>query len=402
MDAPQLPGPASPPGHGGDPRARILTHALEAGFDLAGIAPMAPPPDAARFARWVDDGRHGSMAYLERGRAATEDPRSAWPRGRSLLMLGMGHSREPVTLPGGARVARYAAGRDYHNVVQKRLRRLRRQLVADGLASPGPGFVDATPLLERSHAATAGLGFPSKAANLLHPRFGPWFFLAELVLEDELEPTPQQTPHGSCGSCTACIDACPTGAILEPGLVDGRRCISYATIEHRGLVDHELREGVGPWAFGCDVCSEVCPWGRRAPDLAARFGLRPEFADGPAQDGEALVAMLAWATAPEDGRGEAFAAAYQGSPLRRPGPDGLARNAAIALGSTPAERGRDALLDALGRAHAPMVRAAIAWALVHGHGEDRGVRPAVESALGREPDTSAAADIATTLERSGR
>lgn len=397
MDDPE--GTSARPSGGGDPRERVLEIAHDLGFDLAGIAPWGPPPDAGRLEAWLDAGRHGSMAYLERGRDAALDPPGAWPGGRSLLALGMGHSREAVELPGGGRVARYAAGRDYHNLIGKRLRKLRRRLQEEGLASPGPGFVDATPLLERSHAEAAGLGFASKAANLLHPRFGPWFFLAELVLDVDLEPTASAAPNGSCGSCTACIDACPTDAILEPGVVDARLCISYATIEHRGLVPHDVREGIGPWAFGCDVCSEVCPWGSKAPDLAERFGLRPELGPEAGSPGDTLAGLLAWGSAPMSNREEAFAEAFRGSPMRRPGPDGIARNGAIAMAGAPSERGRAALLEALEHAAAPLVRAAAAWALGRAHAEDRGVNDALDAAARREPDDAAASDMRISRER---
>ncbi|QDV08690.1 Epoxyqueuosine reductase [Planctomycetes bacterium Poly30] len=376
-------------------RTTTLDLAREAGFDLAGIAPFGPPPDAARFERWLDEERHGSMGFLERGRGATVDPATQWPRGKSLLMVGLGHSRPAIELEGGGRIARYAAGRDYHNVVGKKLTKLRKRLILEGLCAPGSLFVDATPLLERSHATAAGLGFPSKAANLLHPRFGPWFFLGEIILETDFEPTPHQVPAGSCGTCTACIDACPTDAIVAPGEVDARRCISYATIEHRGLLEHALRERTGPWAFGCDICSEVCPWGSKAPDLAKRFGTRPEFMDESAADGEVLASMLTTANDGEEGH----AVRYQGSPLKRPGRVGIARNAAIALGHAPSERGRAALLVALTDDPSPDVRAAAAWGLSRAHLDDVGIRQSLGEALAREPDAAAREDIESSLDR---
>lgn len=375
--------------------AEVIEHAREIGFDLAGIAPFEPPSDAAHFEQWIQDGWHGSMDYLARGKAATLDPRSQWPKGKSLLVVGLGHSRPAVELAGGGRIARYAVGRDYHNVVGKLLTKLRKRLIKLDLCAPSSLFVDATPLLERSHAQAAGIGFASKAANLLHPQFGPWFFLGEIILETELAPTPAQVPHGSCGSCTACIDSCPTDAITEPGRVDARRCISYSTIEHRGLVPHELREQTGPWAFGCDICSEVCPWGSKAPNLAERFGTRPEWQDEKAADGEVLARMLLTGDEPE----AQHAARYQGSPLRRPGRVGIARNAAIALAHAPSERGRDALLTALERDPSYLVRAAAAWALTRAHPGDAGVGAALDRARSAEPDDSATADIETSLRR---
>ena len=376
----------------------VLDEARQIGFDLAGIAPFSPPPDASRFERWIEEGFHGSMDYLARGQGATLDPASQWPAGKSLLVVGLGHSRPAIELAGGGRIARYAAGRDYHNVVGKMLTKLRKRLIQLELCAPASLFVDATPLLERSHASAAGLGFASKAANLLHPKFGPWFFLGEIILETDLAPTPAQVPHGSCGTCTACIDACPTDAITEPGRVDARRCISYSTIEHRGLVAHELREQTGPWAFGCDICSEVCPWGSKAPDLGQRFGTRPEWQDENAAEGETLASMLLTGDQPEG----QHAARYQGSPLRRPGREGLARNAAVALGNEPTERGRDALLTALETDPSPMVRAASAWALSRAHASDAGVPAALDRGLARETAVEARADIEISRERSDR
>ncbi|NOT30942.1 MAG: tRNA epoxyqueuosine(34) reductase QueG, partial [Planctomycetes bacterium] len=259
----------------------VLELALEQGFDLVGVAPLRAPRAAARFEEWLLAGRQADMEWLEQHRARILDPRLSLPEGRSLLVVGLGHSRAPVGLAGGARVARYAAGRDYHNVIGRKLRKLAGALRARGLLGAWKKVVDAGPLLERSHAAEAGLGFESKAANLLNPRFGPWFFLGELLLDVEVSPTPL-APAGSCGTCTACLDGCPTGAILEPGVVDARLCLSYQTIENRGPIPHALRERLGSWVFGCDVCSEVCPRGADAPDLAARFGTHAAVASGSA------------------------------------------------------------------------------------------------------------------------
>ena len=246
--------------------------------------------------------------------------------------------------------------------------------------------MDAGPLLERSHAEEAGLGFLSKAANLLHPTFGPWFFLGEVLLDTELEPTPEAMPVGSCGTCTACIDACPTAAIVEPGSIDSRLCISYWTIEHRGSVPEELREPVGEWAFGCDVCSEVCPWGHKAPDLGDRYGLHPSL------QGTSLVDWL------EPRTDEEHAARFEGSPLRRPGREGLARNAAMGLAVRPSEDGLLALVHALENDPSPVVRETAAWALGQGHASDARAREAISRATGDgDPAVRSAARVA--LER---
>jgi epoxyqueuosine reductase len=361
-------------------RARtVLELALELGFDLAGIAPLGPPRGAARFREWLHAGHHADMTWLEEHQDRILDPRLSLPEGRSLLVVGLGHSRAACELEGGGRVARYAAGRDYHNVVGRKLRRLAGTLRARGLLGEWKKVVDAGPLLERSHAAEAGLGFESKAANLLAPGFGPWFFLGELLLDVELEPTPAE-PIGSCGTCTACLDACPTSAILAPGIVDARRCLSYQTIENRGPIPHELRPALGPWVFGCDVCSEVCPWGREAPDLAARFGLHPEVERGRLTD---------WITRPA----AELEARLVGSPLQRTGRDGLARNAALVLGNVPSEAGRSALLQAL-TDDSPLVRESAFGSLARAHGGDAGIRERLERAWSAEPEEKARAGMA--------
>ena len=327
--------------------------AREVGFDLAGIAPLAPPRDAERFQALLDAGHHAGMSYLQRDRERILDPTGLLHHRRgSLLIVGLAHSRPGVNLPGGGRIARYAAGRDYHNVVLSMLRKLRRLLRERGVLSQAAHsrtVVDAGPLLERSHAAQAGLGFASKAANLLHPRFGPWFFLGEIALELELEPT-STPPAGSCGTCRACIDACPTAAILEPGKVDARRCISYLTIEHKGPIPEAIRPAIGEWLFGCDVCSEVCPWGNAAPDLSQRFG---ELAP-------VRTPLTEWLEPPDSPN---WSILLRGSPLRRAGRESLARNAAIVLGNRPGNDQRHVLLRALSFDPSPVVREAAAWAL---------------------------------------
>jgi len=223
------------------------------------------------------------------------------------------------------------------------------------------------------------------SANLIHHRQGPWFFLGEILLEDELEPTPPRRKI-SCGTCTACLEACPTGAIREAGVVDSRRCISYQTIENRGSIPHELRSRVGEWVFGCDVCAEVCPRGAKAPDVAARFGT---------SEGVERGDLAGWLRSPP----ETFAERFEGSALRRPRREGLARNAAVVLGNRPSDAGRRALGEALALDPSPLVREAAAWGLLAGHGEDAEVRSAVEGAHGREEDPEAREGIARSLER---
>jgi len=348
--------------------------AHEAGFDLAGLTPLAPPPDAGLFEAWLDDGLAADMDWLERNRGRIADPRGLGKAPASLLVVGLGHSRAGFELPGGGRVARYAVGRDYHNRIGKDLGRLAKALDREGLLAPGRAgraMTDAAPLLERSHAAAAGIGFASKAANLLNPAFGPWFSIGELVIEGDFEAL-GTAPAGSCGTCTACLDACPTGAILQPGRVDAGLCISYQTIENRGAIPHELREELSGWAFGCDICSEVCPWGGKAPDRGADWGTHARLEQG----------LDSWLLQDEAG----FKSAWQGSAVQRPRREGLARNAALVLGMQPTEESRDLLGALLRQDPSAMVREAAAWALARGHSSDRNVAKELEAALQAESE----------------
>ncbi len=367
---------------------RALELTRECGFDLAGVAPLHSPRDAEHWRRWIERGRHAGMDWLERDLERVADPRTWAPRGRSLLVVGLGHSRPAVQLPDGASIARYAAGRDYHNVMRRRLRKLRRLLQQEGLiGKPSWSYVssDSVPLLERSHAAEAGLGFSSKAANLLHPSFGPWFFLGEVIVDVELEPTPAP-PAGSCGTCRACLDACPTGAIVAPGEVDARLCLSYHNIESEHAVPRELRAGLGQWAFGCDVCSQVCPWGAKAPDLSERFGLHPSLAE------HGVVRWLELADEAE------VSSVFAGAALQRPRRAGLARNAAIVLGNREGHEADQVLLRALNFDPEPLVREAAGWALARTRSHSAAVRAALEAAYARESDPAARAELRRSLD----
>ena len=370
-----------------DPSARVIEMAHEEGFDLVGLAPLAAPRDGDRFRAWLQDGRHGSMDYLERNQERILAPHQDRTSPHTLLIVGLGHSRLAGQLQDGARVARYALGRDYHNWMGKALKRLGKKLRAEGLVTRAQPRVDAAPLMERSHAAQAGIGVPSKAANLLHPRFGPWFFLGELILDVELPPT-EESPNLSCGTCTACIDACPTGALTDPGRLDARLCISYQTIENRGSVPMEMRESHGNWLFGCDICSEVCPWGHKAPDLAERFGTHRSV------ESVSLVSLL------NPGQSDAsFADQFNGSAISRPKRHGLARNAALVLGNQPSEVGRVALLQSLKLDPSPIVRETSAWALARAHGQDHRISEHLEKAAKGEPDSQAAQAMGKSIQR---
>jgi epoxyqueuosine reductase len=359
--------------------ADVKAAARGLGFDLVATGPAGRPDHAAAFEDWVDAGHLGTMSYLERNRDKRVDPDRVLPGARSVVTCALSYYQGPDAA-GPPGVARYAWGDDYHAVVEARLRRL-----ADTIARLAPGsetraYVDTGPLLERDLAARAGLGWIGKNTMLLHPELGSFFFIGTVLTTAELEPDAPLADR--CGTCTRCLDACPTDAFVAPYVLDARRCIAYLTIEHRGPIPPELRSGIGTWAFGCDVCQDVCPWNRRAAVTR----------DGPVFEARAhppLAELLALDEAEYRER-------FRGSALKRAGREGLARNAAVALGNG----GAAAAVPAVGRAlsHAdPTVRGHAAWALgrvggpeataalrVARSGEaDAGVRQEIEHALGQ-------------------
>jgi len=305
-------------------RPRIEARARELGFDRFGVARAeALDGDLAKLRAWIDDGRHGTMDWLARDPGKRCDPRVALPECRSVVVVGISYDvpasadrRDPA--PAG-KIARYARGRDYHRVMQKPLRKLARFL--DELGGEGTRskpYVDHGPVMERPWAARAGVGFVGKHTLLIDPRGGSWFFLGVVLTTLAVEPSPPLDVAAGCGDCRRCIDACPTGAIDAPWSLDARRCISYLTIEHEGAVDPDLAAKFDGWAFGCDICQEVCPYNvkRAAPAENSPFADRLVPAEW------SLAEMLAIAQDEVDTR-------LAQSPLRRAGAEGLRRNAAI-------------------------------------------------------------------------
>jgi epoxyqueuosine reductase len=334
-------------------RLKQQAHAL--GFELAGIAPVTPADGFERLRTWLDRGFAGEMAYMHRHAQARRDPSSVLLQVQSVVMVGMNYKPEEEQ---GSRVeeqrirgkvARYARGMDYHDVLRERLRRLLAWLQQERPDCQGRAVVDTAPLLERDYARRAGLGWFGKNTMLLNKRLGSYFFLGALLTDLSLRPDP---PHvmAHCGTCTACLDACPTHAFEGPGWLDSRRCISYLTIELRGAVPDELRQGLGSWVFGCDVCQEVCPWNRKAP-----AGTEPELSSRADLECVDLVELLSLSE-------DAFRHRFRGTALMRARRRGLLRNAALALGNS----GNPAALPALRRAledPEPLVAEAAAWAI---------------------------------------
>lgn len=296
--------------------------ALAVGFDRVGIGPAGPPGHGAEFERWLAAGHAGEMGYLGRRAAERLDPAQVLPGARAVVCVAMNYYQgEPPPDPSWSPVARYAWGRDYHDVMRPRLERLVRYL-EDETGARARGYVDTGPLLERDLAARAGLGWIGKNTMLLHPALGSWFFIGIVLTTADLEPDAPMADR--CGQCRACLDACPTGAFVAPYVLDARRCISYLTIEHRGAIAPALHTGIGGWEFGCDACQVVCPWNRKAPVAGER-----EFFPVQAYPGaEAIIAM-----------GDAeFERRFGGTALMRGRAAGMRRNAAIAA----ANRGRPA------------------------------------------------------------
>jgi epoxyqueuosine reductase len=286
--------------------------ALELGFDLVAIGPADPPEPGAALRRWVEAGHAATMGYLARRLEERLDPRRVLPGARSVLCVALNYYQGEPADASWRPVARYAWGRDYHDVIAPRLERLAAHLAEAGGAR-SRGYVDTGPVLERDLAARAGLGWVGKNTMLLHPRLGSWFFLGVLLTTAELA---RDAPLADrCGSCRACLDACPTGAFVAPYVLDARRCISYLTIEHRGDIDPDLQPGMAGWQFGCDICQDVCPWNRKAPTTA-----EADFVPEAAYPGAEAVSAMDDAD---------FRRHFAGTPILRAKAAGMRRNALI-------------------------------------------------------------------------
>lgn len=244
----------------------LKTEAKRLGFVLAGVTAAAEPTRINAFRQWLENGYAGQMQYLEKRAQAYSHPTGVLEGCRSLLMLALPYrtTEVPTTNADKAQIARYALGEvDYHDVIHERLKQLRVWLEQRVQGVLVRGVVDTAPLLEREFAEAAGLGWVGKNTLLLNRTWGSYFFLAALLTDLTLEFDPPQE-KGYCGTCTACLEACPTGAFVEPYVLDATRCLSYLTIEHRGRVEDDLAKNFDQWIFGCDICQEVCPWNRKA------------------------------------------------------------------------------------------------------------------------------------------
>jgi len=359
----------------------LKERAAELGFSLAGACPAVPPPGAARLDHWLAAGYAGHMSYLADRREAYFDPRHVLDGARSILMLAMNYRTvEPVAAAAGqGRVSRYAWGAaDYHDVIRERLAALAEWLHERDPAARARGVVDTAPLMEREFAQLAGLGWIGKNTLVLNREQGSWFFLAALLTDVELAyDAPHETDH--CGTCRACLDACPTDAFPQPYVLDASRCISYLTIELREAVPTELRAGIGDWLFGCDVCQDVCPWNSHAP-RSHEAAFEPLAENNPLT----LAALF-------DLDEVAFRERFRHTPQWRPKRRGLLRNAAILLGNRPAPAALPALVKGLNHAE-PLVRGASAWAL------GQYAEPAARDALARRREVETDAEVQSEIQ----
>lgn len=341
--------------------------AQDAGFDLVGIAGLneADFHEVRAFEQWVEDGYAGEMKYLEKrtddGALKRSSAKNAAPWARSVIVCALNYNTDrpystTVNDPARGWISRYAWGPDdYHHAVTRRLEQVENSLGAlcakNGLEIETRSYVDTGPLLERMYAKYAGIGWIGKNTCLIHPRLGSWIFLG--VVLTSLELTPDLPAADRCGSCTRCLDACPTQALVAPGKLDSRKCIAYLTIEKRGEIPEEMRAGIGRHVFGCDICQDVCPWNTKKGNAPATNAA--EF-----QAGERVFhPKLEWLAELTQ---EEFRKLFRGSPIKRTKFGGLKRNVAVAMGNS-GRREFEKPLTALAESDDPVVAEHARWAL---------------------------------------
>ena len=367
---------------------QIQTRAHELGFELVGITPAEQSQTIQRYRQWIANGYAGKMGYLERHLPLKEDTRTLLQEAKSVISLAMNYwtldtPKDLAEDPGRGQISRYAWGDDYHDVIRERLLLLVefiKNVAETELKSRV--FVDSGPILEREYAQKAKLGWIGKNTNLINWRSGSWYFLAEVLVSIELE-SETQTLRGSCGTCTKCIEACPTDAIIAPNLLDSRLCISYLTIELKDSIPKELRPEMGNLIFGCDICQEVCPWNSKAtpttePAFLPRDGnLAPELLT--------LIGM----TQTE------FSKKFKGSPIKRAKRRGFLRNVIVAIGNWRSRTAVPALKQAL-IDDEPLIRGHAAWAL--GQVGGKNAKQALDTRLKSEDNTEVISEIQDALQ----
>ena len=332
------------------PEAQVKQWAAEAGFDDCRFAKAGTASHAQEFLNWIEHGKHGEMAWLERNPHRRCDPREVLPGCRTVICLALnyfpGNDPFPENHPGGYRIARYAWNNDYHDLIEKKLRELDQKLQT--LGGTQKFYVDTGPVLERDFASDAGLGWNGKSTMQIHRRLGTWFFLADILTTLDLTPDAPIRDH--CGSCTRCMTACPTQAITAPRQLDARRCVSYLTIEHKGPIPHEFRRAIGNRIYGCDDCLQACPWNRFAStSREASFHARESVFSMEMRDFLSLT-------------DESFRALFAKSPIKRIKRPAFLRNVCVALGNTGTADDLPALRQAAQDPH-PLVAEHALWAI---------------------------------------
>ncbi|HVN85239.1 MAG TPA: tRNA epoxyqueuosine(34) reductase QueG [Candidatus Binatia bacterium] len=362
-------------------KAAIRRDAQGLGFVLCGFAPVQPPPHGEFVREWLRDGNAGTMSYLGRGLKKRLEPWRTFAEARSVVTVGFPY--HPVRPPPidwrtelRGRIAAYAAGPDYHDVVLSKLEQLAMAIRRRGGATCA--YVDTGPVLEREWARLGGIGWFGKNTMTLHQHHGSWFFLGEIFTDLELDPEPIVPDH--CGTCRRCLELCPTGALKDDYVMDARLCISYLTIEFRGVIPRQLRRQIGNWIFGCDVCQDVCPWNDKQP----------------ARDGRDLSPHLPGLLALD--RGE-YERRFAATAISRASRDCFVRNVAVALGNTANPEAVPHLGVALTRDPSALVRAHAAWAL--GAIGTPSARRALSDHRGRETDDGVRGEIDQAIEGSG-
>jgi epoxyqueuosine reductase len=370
----------------------VKSRAVELGFNLVGVTPAIPSPRLDAYERWIAQHMHGEMGYMAREDrvARRRDLNVILPGVRSLIVVGLDYHALSVpddilNDPGRGRIAAYAWGLDYHDLIAPRLETLAawlRQYTGRQVAHRV--YVDTGAILERSHAQQAGLGFTGKNTMLIDPRRGSFFFLGELLTALEFDDYDRPGRESLCGTCTRCLVACPTHAFPKPYILDARRCISYLTIEHKGVIDRALRPMMGNWIFGCDICQDACPFNRFALPTG-------EAAFWPTEVDRAAPPLLDLLQLDED----AFKVRLGGSPLARIRRERLVRNACVAAGNWGDEQAVLALIGLL-RDASPLVRGHAAWALGRIGGE--AARAALSGAQRHEADPQVREELRFALD----
>lgn len=364
---------------------QIIARAKQLGFSTAAIVPARIAPNSSLLLDWIHEGRHGLMAYMERYEALRVNPAVLEPGTKTVIALTTLYACGSDVLDNGLRIARYAHNDDYHDIIRARLLELAAFIHAEtGAPVAARPTVDSAPLLERSVAADAGLGWIGKNSLLLSRQQGSFTLLSELLVDLEIEAEPLPSAPNRCGSCSRCIDRCPTGAIVSPYIVDARRCISYLTIELKGPIPRELRHLIGDHLFGCDVCQDVCPWNSKAPR-----SVDPAFMPRKALQNLSLKDLICIGD-------DEFREIFKGSPMKRSKRRGLLRNAAVVLGNQRDVGLVDLLAQRLLCEPEELVRGHLAWALGRIGGAD--AAEALKTASERETEVYVQDEIQYALE----